>query len=59
MKLTLVRATMLVYENDPRAGVGKVRPTGQIRPAKVFCTVRGKDFQLNQLVFHVQCYFQL
>ncbi len=40
-------------------GVGKVRPAGIIRHAKVFCMARWKIFQNNQLVFHVRMKFSV
>jgi len=50
---------LLQYRNNRSrimAGMGKMRPVGQIRPAKVFCTARGEGFLT---VFHVKCNLQL
>ncbi len=38
-----------------RAGVGKVRPVGQIRFVKFFFRLAEKIFQPYQQVFHVKC----
>ena len=41
-----------VGQHQTSPGVGKLRPAGQIRPAEIFCLVRGVVFQGKLVILH-------